>query len=63
MHQISYCYIKKYFLEHTTPYSQNCRRIEKPYMQHYNDDEYDSYEEYSNEIDQSTAKKGKSGSK
>ena len=32
-------------------------------MQHYNDDEYDSYEEYSNEIDNSTAKKGKSGSK
>ncbi len=32
-------------------------------MQHYNDDEYDSYEEYSNEIDQSTAKKEKSGSK
>lgn len=63
MHQISYCYIKKYFLEHTTLYSQNCRRIAKLYMQHYNDDEYDSYEEYSNEIDQSTAKKGKSGSK
>jgi hypothetical protein len=29
----------------------------------YNDDEYDSYEEYSNEIDHSTAKKGLSGNR
>ena len=32
-------------------------------MQHTNEDEYDSYEEYSNEIDNSTAKKGNTGNK